>query len=218
MYAPPMYRSEELAEQHALIEAHRFGMLTATVDGRPHGTHIPFVLDKGPEHGPRGRLRAHLAKANPVLPVLAAGTEVMAAFLGPHAYICPDDYATEPHFPTWNYAAVHVYGRPRLLGPEGQMQQLEDLIAAEEGRRLPKKPWTLERVPQELVEEFRTRIVAFEMPIDRIDAIVKFGQNKKEEDIVAQIASFRGRPFDSAGHLADQLYAHNADRLKEKGL
>lgn len=52
MYAPPLYRSEELAQQHALIEAHSFGMLTATVDGRPHGTHIPFVLDKAPGTAP----------------------------------------------------------------------------------------------------------------------------------------------------------------------
>ncbi|MFB8024738.1 FMN-binding negative transcriptional regulator [Streptomyces sp. NPDC056465] len=213
MYAPPLYRSEELAQQHALIEAHSFGMLTATVDGRPHGTHIPFVLDKGPGHGPHGRLRAHLAKANPVVQVLAEGTEVMAAFLGPHAYICPDDYATETHFPTWNYAAVHVYGRPRLMDAEEELRQLDDLIAAEEARRLPKKPWTLDRVPRDLVEQFRTRIVAFELPIDRIDGIFKFGQNKKEEDVVAQIASFRSRPSDSSARVADQLHAHNADRL-----
>ncbi|PZT76131.1 MULTISPECIES: FMN-binding negative transcriptional regulator [unclassified Streptomyces] len=211
MYAPELYRSEELAQQHGLIEAHPFGMLTATVDGRPHGTHIPFVLDRG--QGSRGRLRAHLAKVNPVVPVLAEGAEVMAAFVGPHAYICPDDYATETHFPTWNYAAVHVYGRPRLLDPEEEFRQLEDLIAAEEARRLPKEPWTLDRVPRELVERFRTMIVAFELPIDRIDAIFKFGQNKKEEDVVAQIDSFRSRPFDSAAHFADQLHTHNAERL-----
>ncbi|MCG7528520.1 FMN-binding negative transcriptional regulator [Streptomyces sp. OfavH-34-F] len=213
MYAPELYRSEELAQQHRLIEAHPFGMLTATVDGRPHGTHIPFVLDKGPGDGPRGRLRAHLAKVNPVVPVLAEGAEVMAAFVGPHAYICPDDYATETHFPTWNYAAVHVYGRPRLLDADEELRQLEDLIAAEEARRLPKEPWTLDRVPGELVEQFRTMIVAFELPIDRIDGIFKFGQNKKEEDVLAQIASFRSRPFDSAAHFADQLHAHNAERL-----
>ncbi|AXI78842.1 FMN-binding negative transcriptional regulator [Peterkaempfera bronchialis] len=213
MYAPPLYRSDDLDRQHKLIEAHRFGLLTAVVDGRPHGTHIPFVLDRGPEHGPRGRLRAHLAKVNPVVPVLAEGAEVMVAFLGPHTYICPDDYATEEHFPTWLYSAAHVYGRARLLDDEGQLGQIDDLIAAEEARRLPKKPWTLDRVPRELVEEFRTKIVAFELPVDHIDGIFKYSQNKSAEDIGAQIAGFRSRPFDASAQIADLIHAHNADKF-----
>jgi transcriptional regulator len=213
MYAPPLYRSEDVAQQHDLIEANPFGLITAVVDGRIHGTHIPFVLDRGPEPGDRGRLRAHLAKTNPLVSALTKGDEVMVAFLGPHSYICPDDYATEPHFPTWNYSAVHVYGRPRMLDDDAQRVQLDDLIAAEEARRLPKRPWTLDRAPSELVEQFRAAIVAFELPIAHMDGIFKYGQNKTAEDLDAQIAAFRSRPADHSARMADLLHTHNTDKL-----
>ncbi|MFE0645692.1 FMN-binding negative transcriptional regulator [Streptomyces sp. NPDC058877] len=216
MYVPDLYRAEELALHHEVIERHPFGMLAAVVDGRIHGTHIPFVLDKGPEHGPNGRLRGHLSKANPVVAALRAGEELMVAFVGPHSYICPDDYASEPHFPTWNYAAVHAYGRPRVVEGDEELRQLEDLIANEEARFLPKVPWTLDRAPGELVASFRTRIVAFELPVDRLDGIVKFGQNKQPEDIRAQISSFRARAVDaaaSASAVADRMESHNTEKL-----
>lgn len=213
MYAPPLYRSHDIAQQHDLIEANRFGLITAVVDGRMHGAHIPFVLDRGPEHGPRGRLRAHLAKVNPLVEALSRGDEVMVAFLGPHSYICPDDYATEPHFPTWNYSAVHVCGRPRMLDDEGQRSQLADLIAAEEARRLPKRPWMLDQAPSELVEQLRAGIVAFELPIDHMDGIFKYGQNKSAEDLDAQISAFRSRPVDHSARMADLIHTHNTEKL-----
>ncbi|MFE9042240.1 FMN-binding negative transcriptional regulator [Streptomyces sp. NPDC007818] len=216
MYVPDLYRAEELALHHEVIEAHPFGMLAAVVDGRVHGTHIPFVLDKGPGHGPYGTLRGHLSRANPVVPVLHAGEELLVAFVGPHSYIRPDDYASEPHFPTWNYAAVHAYGRPRVMEGAEELRQLEDLIAHEEARFLPKEPWTLDRAPSELVESFRSGIVAFELPLDRLDGIVKFGQNKQPEDVRAQISSFRARAAEaaaSASAVADRMESHNAGRL-----
>ncbi|MFD5768930.1 FMN-binding negative transcriptional regulator [Streptomyces sp. NPDC127049] len=216
MYVPDLYRAQETALHHEVIEGHPFGMLTAVVDGRIHGTHIPFVLDKEPEHGPNGRLRGHLSRTNPVVAALRAGEEMMVAFVGPHSYIRPDDYASEPHFPTWNYAAVHAYGRPRVMEGEEELRQLADLIAHEEARFLPKEPWTLDRAPGELVEGFRSGIVAFELPLDRLDGIVKFGQNKEPEDVRAQISSFRARAAEAAAAasaVADRMESHNAERL-----
>ncbi|GAA3302766.1 FMN-binding negative transcriptional regulator [Dactylosporangium vinaceum] len=213
MYVPPLYRPADLTVQHQLIERHRFGQLTTIIDGRLHGVHIPFVLD--PQHGPYGRLRAHLAKANPVVAALRAGTAAMVAFTGPHSYICPDDYATDPHFPTWNYAAVHVHGRPSLLTGAEELRQLTDLIAAEEARRLPKTPWTLARVPDELIAQYRTMIVAFELPIDTIEGIFKLGQNKEPSDVDAQIAALRSRGEPDTAGIAALLETHNAAALDE---
>jgi transcriptional regulator len=142
---------------------------------------------------------------------------VMAVFSGPHSYICPDDYASEPHFPTWNYAAVHVHGRARILSPDEELAQLTDLIAAQEAGRLPKPPWTLDRVPPELVEHYRTMIVAFELPIGRIEGIFKLSQNKEAPDVAAQIAHFRSLREPASAGIADLLETHNAARLAAPG-
>ncbi|MDN5929532.1 MAG: FMN-binding negative transcriptional regulator [Pseudonocardia sp.] len=213
MYVPPLYRSCELAEQHELITNYRFGQLTTVVNGELQGVHIPFILDR--DHGRYGRLRAHLAKANPIVGALQAGVPVLVSFTGPHSYICPDDYASEPHFPTWNYAAVHVKGRPALLTGDDELDQLTDLIAAEESRRLPKQPWTLARAPEDLIAQFRRRIVAFSLRIDSIEGNFKLGQNKKASEVDAQIAWFLSRTEPATAGLVSLLETYNAAALDE---
>ncbi|MEV4640392.1 FMN-binding negative transcriptional regulator [Actinoplanes sp. NPDC049548] len=207
MYVPPLYRPPDVAAQHELITENPFGLLVVAGGGALSGVHLPFVLDR--EQGPYGRLRGHLSRANPVAAALAEGTEVMAVFTGPHSYICPDDYASEPHFPTWNYAAVHAYGRPRVLAGAEADRQLVDLIADQEGRLAPKEPWTLDRVPDELYQQFRSMIVVFELPLDRLEGIFKYGQNKERDDLCAQVRAFRRRGTDSAHRFADRLAGHN---------
>jgi transcriptional regulator len=213
MYVPPLYRPADLATQHDLIEGHRFGQLTTLVGSRMDAVHIPFVLDR--EEGPRGRLRAHLARANPIVASLRASAEVLVSFVGPNSYMCPDDYATDGHFPTWNYGAVHVHGRPRMLDTSGELAQLADLIASEENRRLPKRPWTLDRMPEEVIAEYQTHIVAFELPIDRIEGIVKYGQNKVTLDVETQIGALSRRRDTAMAAVIEQLEIHNAKALAE---
>ncbi|MFE0677582.1 FMN-binding negative transcriptional regulator [Streptomyces sp. NPDC058867] len=79
---------------------------------------------------------------------------MVVAFLGPSAYISPDHYASQPHFPTWAYAAVHVTGRPRLLDEVRTMRQLDDLIEDQESRLAPKQPWSLPRRASALFDEY----------------------------------------------------------------
>ncbi|QMU71299.1 FMN-binding negative transcriptional regulator [Streptacidiphilus sp. P02-A3a] len=211
MYVPELYEPADLAAMHAVIRDHPFGLLVLPTDGRQAGVHLPFVLDLDADAGPRGRLRAHLSGANPLAGALEAGAEAMVVFTGPQSYICPDDYASEPHFPTWNYVAVHAYGTPRVLSEQEAFQQLTDLIADQEGRLAPKPPWTLDRAPEGLTDQYRRMITAFELEIDRIEGIFKLGQNKQPEDIAAQAAAFRGRGTDSADTFAGWLESHRTD-------
>lgn len=212
MYVPELYRQHDMEVLHAVIRDHPFGLLVLTSAGALSGVHIPFVLD--PRAGPRGRLRAHMARANPIAAELGSGSEAMVVFTGPQSYICPDDYASAPHFPTWNYVAVHAYGRPRVLTEDEALQQLQDLIADQEGRLAPKLPWTLDRAPAELTDQYRRMIVAFGLEIDRLEGIFKLGQNKEPADIAAQIAAFRAHGTDSGERFARWLERHNTEALE----
>ena len=112
MYIPAAFEESDRAILHDFMDRHSFGLLVAEVDGRPFATHLPFLLDR--DSGTRGTLIGHMARANPQWRNLA-GRTAMVVFSGPHAYISPSWYEAANVVPTWNYAAVHAYGRVEVV-------------------------------------------------------------------------------------------------------
>ena len=181
MYLPKHFAKGEIAQLHDLIEDRVFGLLIVPNQGAPDVAHIPFVLDRG--EGKHGRLRGHFARPNPIWRAFDGRAEALAVFAGPDAYISPDWYATPHQVPTWNYIAVHAAGRPRVLADDGDVQRLlEDLSAQSESRLPGKKPWTVDKLPAEVYARMRQGIVAFEMPIERIEGKWKLSQNRAVAD------------------------------------
>jgi len=102
-------------------------------------------------------------------------------FQGPHSYISPSWYQSEPAVPTWNYAAVHAYGIPAVVtGHERVVSLLRETVATYEAGF--ERPW-----PGDLPDDFRDKlmkaIVAFEIPLTRIEGKFKLGQNRPAADI-----------------------------------
>ena len=181
MYLPKHFAKGEIAQLHDLIEDRVFGLLIVPNQGAPDVAHIPFVLDRG--EGKHGRLRGHFARPNPIWRALDGRAEALAVFAGPGAYVSPDWYATSNQVPTWNYIAVHASGRPRVMADDGDVRRLlEDLSARSEARLPGKKPWTVDKLPAEVYARMRRGIVAFEMPIERIEGKWKLSQNRAEAD------------------------------------
>src|SRR5207249_1650557 len=135
MYQPPHFREERLDVQHALIRAHPFAaMVTVGPDGLV-ANHVPFVLDA--EASSRGTLRAHLARANDQWKLLDGTHDALVIFQGAHAYISPSWYPVKAEtgkvVPTWNYAIVHVHGRPRAIEDrEWLLRHVSELTALNE--------------------------------------------------------------------------------------
>ncbi len=179
MYTPRHFANQELDELHALVEAHPLGALVTRIDGRLDATHVPCVLDR--EVGERGRLRFHLARANPACAALGSVEEVLLIFAGPQCYVSPDWYYGADLVPTWNYAAVHAYGRASVLGDEALCRLLDDLSARHEAQ-LPKRPWNTEKLAPALYAKMRQAIVGFELPIAELQGKWKMSQNRRPED------------------------------------
>ncbi len=140
---------------------------------------MPVVLDGG--RGELGTLRFHLTRANPTAKALTETREVLMVFGGPHTYISPDWYANENLVPTWNYAVVHAYGVPRTMDDAELRRLLDDLSASQE-ERLPKAPWTTDKMPPELVDKMCKAIVGFDLPIAELQSKWKFNQNRGGAD------------------------------------
>ncbi|HUN53162.1 MAG TPA: FMN-binding negative transcriptional regulator [Candidatus Sulfotelmatobacter sp.] len=180
MYVPTHFAVADPAASHRLIAENAFGELV-TVDetGAPFASHLPFLLDAG--RGPQGTLVAHMARANPQWRHFAAGKPVLAIFHGPHAYVSPAWYATHPAVPTWNYVAVHAYGVPRIVEDASAVKDiLGRLVDANEAAN--GTAWRMGGLSEPYLAGMLRGIVAFEMPIDRLEGKAKLSQNRDATD------------------------------------
>jgi transcriptional regulator len=185
MYVPKHFDAPDQAWCHVLIERESFALLVSTGgDGAPFATHLPLLLDR--DRGPRGTLVGHLARANPHARLLAEGASTLAVFQGPHAYVSPGWYRVHPSVPTWNYVAVHAYGRPVVVEEPGRVKALLDRLVKtyEDGRA---EPWRFDTLPGDYVDGMIRGIVAFELPIDRLEGKAKLSQNRGAEDRASAI-------------------------------
>lgn len=89
-------------------------------NGLPEATHLPFVVE---QRGNEVVLLSHFAKANLQVNVIEQETSLVI-FTEPHAYISPKNYQKETNVPTWNYIALHAYGKAKLIHDEAAVTTL----------------------------------------------------------------------------------------------
>jgi transcriptional regulator len=204
MYVPASFGVSDERTLELFIERYDFATLTSWSPAGLLASHIPIVLERA---GGKPVLRGHLARANDHWRQFDGSTDALAIFHGPHAYVSPTWYATSPAVPTWNYGAVHVYGKPRVSEDrEFVAATLRSLVAKHEGNRA--KPWRIEDLTADYYEKMTRAIVAFEMPIDRIEGKFKLGQNRSVEDRLGTIRGLTAEASPDADALAEFMRAH----------
>jgi transcriptional regulator len=175
MYIPSHFAESDRRVLHDLIRTHSFGLLVTTVEDDLLASHLPFLLD--PEAGENGTLIAHMARANPHWRGFAHRGDSLAVFQGPHAYVSPTWYGPGRYVPTWNYAVVHAYGRPRVIEDAAAVRAvLERLVTTHETSQA--SPWRLDAQEPAYIDRMMGGIVAFEIPIERLDGKFKLSQDK----------------------------------------
>ncbi len=187
MYIPASFRQSDRQTLLEFVRRHSFGVLVSQHDGEPCATHLPLLLDA--DVGQHGHLLGHVARPNPQWQQLA-GQEVLAIFSGPHAYISPSWYGVAPAVPTWNYLAVHVYGRCQLIDNEADLLELLSRSVETYEQPMP-TPWRF--VPDDpFVQKLLNGIVGFRVVVSRIEGKWKLGQNHAvgmRENVASQLAT-----------------------------
>jgi transcriptional regulator len=186
-------------------------------------SHIPWVLDSdtaqlngsnGDSDPSLGVLRGHMARANPQSKAMVEAAqsqpdtsgavlpgEVLIVFTSPiDHYITPNFYveskpATGKVAPTWNYAAVQVYGRATIYhdskdGATGEYlhRQLSDLAILGEkgvmgyGDDDQTAPWKIADAPKEYISILKKNIVGMRIEITRIEGRFKVSQERPVND------------------------------------
>ena len=172
----------------------------------PVATHIPLELE---DTGNQIKLLGHVSLANKQHEVLREHPQVLVIFTGPHAYISSSWYA-KPNVPTWNYQAVHAYGKARLQTPEELHHSLIQLVDRYE--KDSDRPVSVQGLPQGYVEGQIRGIVGIEVEVDRLEASFKLSQNRTDEDYAEIIRQLEKRGDHGSIDVAQAM----RDRVKNK--
>lgn len=204
MYIPEFNRQEDRRAILTFMRANPFAILVSNADGLPFATHLPLLVD---EAGDQIVLQGHMAKANPHWKSINQGEESLVIFHGPHAYISPSLYEIRESVPTWNYAAVHIYGEPALFFDEDPLQQtLHRMINTFEASYMAQ--WS------EFSDEYRSRmmkhIVGFEIKAKRLEAKFKLSQNRTKGE--------QARVIQSLNQTQDSNISGVAELMEQEGL
>jgi transcriptional regulator len=193
MYIPKAFEGSEPTGRE-IMQAHNWALLiTAEKTGAPLATHLVLLWhDDGTEHG---CLLGHMARANPHWKLFDRPIESLALFWGPHAYVSPTWYTPGLKVPTWNYVTVHAYGRPQIIeDTPAVLDVLAKLAAEHEGTGA--ESWRLDRLPPGNAEVQTRGIVAFRLPLSRVETKLKLSQNRDLEDrhrVIAKLEASDGQ-------------------------
>jgi len=203
MYLPKRFEETRPEVLHRLVRERPFGTLVVMTSDGLSVDHIPFLI--GERAGSLGVLTGHVSRANPILRATPADADAVAIFQGPDHYISPSWYATKQEtgkvVPTWNYAVVHAYGRPRFIDDEQWLRgHVDRLTQHHEGARNP--AWKVSDAPEDFLAKQIGGIVGVEIPIVRFSGKWKLGQNRQDADRAGMVEGLLRENETSADALA----------------
>lgn len=201
MYIPERFRVDDETLQDDFMHENPFGVLTTVVDGEVVASHLPFELYW--EDGVRV-LRGHMARANPQWQSFEQGAPATVIFSGAHGYVSPTWYDTAPAVPTWNYMALHAYGKVMpMRGPH-----LRRLLAATAQTFEGPDGWRYEAMAPDYQARMEAHIVGFQVIVSRVETQFKLSQNRSAADRQRVIAALAG-----STRAGDRLLAAEMARL-----
>ncbi|MDH5220798.1 MAG: FMN-binding negative transcriptional regulator [Betaproteobacteria bacterium] len=180
MYSPPYNRVEDRRELVEFMRANSFALLVTAAGGAPTASHLPVTVADGD-----GGLviHSHMARPNPQWQEFF-DDEVLVVFSGPHAYVSPRWYEATERVPTWNYAAVHAYGKVRVTTDKAaKLEAQRRLVAELDPEWLPR----FDALRAEYIAQMLEGIVTFDVAVTRLETRWKLSQNRgrREQELIA---------------------------------
>jgi len=184
VYTPSRHKESDPKVLLDFMKKYSFATMVTAGSGTPIATHVPFVVE---ERDDKIFLLTHIARANDQWKDFE-NQQVLVIFHEPHAYVSAKFYDNKEDVPTWNYAAVHAYGRAKIL------------TAREEVEKLFLKTFDFydpsfhEQYKNDLSEEYKikliNRIVACEIEVNELQGKKKLSQNYSVEEVKKIIDEF----------------------------
>lgn len=176
MYIPKHFEEKKLNKLLQFLKEYNFAIMVNSRNGKPIATHLPFITG---QDGKNVILKSHMAKANPQWKSFNGKDEVLVIFSEPHSYISPSLYEHEKNVPTWNYIAVHVYGIPRIINDEKEIEALFKLTF-DTFEKSYKTQWA--NLDVDYKNRLLKKITVFDIKINKLEGKFKLSQNKTSQE------------------------------------
>lgn len=195
IYSPQQFTISDRDLLFRVMRENSFATLIAASGEDPWVAHVPVIAD--PENN---LLHAHVARANPIWHQFAKPRKALFIFHGPHHYISPSWYTVHPSVPTWNYVVVHVSGVPMIVEDRAIIETMLGRLV-EQHEAVSEAPWSMD-LPADYLQKMIDGIVAFQVPIDRIEGKFKLSQNRPRVDQSNVIAALEKTGSETAARVA----------------
>jgi len=184
MYIPEKLKQDPDEVLHEFIKDNPFAALVfspSSSGSELEANHLPFELIE--EKGKTLRLRAHVSRENPLWKMVAEKAaakdadikeneaDVLVIFSGAHSYISPawmpGRHTHKKVAPSWNYSAVHVYGKIEVCDdPKWMLRHLHGLTTNNEADL--EDPWKMAEAAAGFLKNASKYIVGLEITVDKL--------------------------------------------------
>lgn len=190
-FIPEHYHIDDEVEIRRYIEQQPMCQINSHYDHQLHSTALPLI--PCPQH--KGHYIGHLAKRNKQTHAISAGSQALAVFSGPEAYISPRWFSQRKTVPTWNYISIQLRGRFECIdtaeGIEEVMQTTVDHMENLLCQNSDHPAWEIPEADPSLYAGLLHGIVAFRFKVDSIEGIKRCNQDKDIRDVESIMAGLK---------------------------
>jgi transcriptional regulator len=193
----PAHAVTDSAAVRDLVRTSPWATIVSSNEGELVASHYPVLLD---EDADGLVLLTHVGRPDEEAHGFG-DREVMVIVQGRHGYVSPSWYGPEAtRAPTWNFTVAHIYGVPKVLGPEENLATLTRLV--ERFERAVEEPRYLD---QEWGRGIAKGTVGLRIPVSRFVCKRKLSQDKDDLSRRQVIAKLREPGPYMDAELADEM-------------
>lgn len=174
MYKVNHFLEKDSEKLLTFIEAHPFAVLIGANQNIPSATQVPIQIKKD---GDRIKLIGHIMRKTDHYEAFAANENVLALFLGAHAYVSASVYEHPASASTWNYSSVQAKGKIRLLSSEETRTVIKELTDQYEKGD---SPAAFHQMSDDYIEKHLKAIAGFEIIVADLEGVFKLSQNHSQ--------------------------------------
>lgn len=201
MYNVPYFKENNEQIINEFIGNYPFAFLTGVdSESKPVVTQVPVFIE---EINGRKILRGHIMKNTDHHKAFLQNENVSVVFSGHHTYVSGTWYSDPHTASTWNYMSVHARGKIRFLDDDALIDVLRMTTLYFENNDQ-QSATIYDNLTADYTEKLMKAIVAFEIEIEKLDAVFKLSQNRDRASYLNIIKQLK-QQGESGQVIADEM-------------